>query len=235
MRLHPALLVAVVWAVGVLGFYFAAINWLPPFENWSLSDRIQLFQGAVGLAGFGGGLIALTFAAQHLAPLLADPKLVVSYRVDGGSFTGGDVSGERTGEDSARLILSAEIVNRSDSICALWQVAVSAPPGGVVVGGEGWANSVTGEQASYQAGPKEALYPDCPHPLGGVVLVVSRGPVVGDLPGGWSWSRRVTTRVTTQRRTREQRLDIRLLVPPPRETLSDDDLGTVDYDYPETT
>jgi len=232
MRLHPGLFLvvglAVAWAASVFGLYFLAINWIPPINNWGLSDQIQLFQAFVGLAGFGGGLIALFFAEQQLAHLFADPKLVVTYRAEGRDpLTGGEVTGMRTGSegDAARLDLLLEITNRSESICELWQVAVPAPPGAQVVGGDGWKTSPAGEQASYQAGPKEALYPHSPYPLGAVVILFLPESLAGDVSGERLWSGRLTTRITTQRRTREQRLDIRLLVPPAEKASGDDMLG----------
>jgi len=249
MRLNRTLVLAISvalgWAGFVLGAFFLLIFWCPPFgwppfNSWSASDQTQLFQAAVGLAGFGGGLIALFFAGQQLTRLLADPDLVVVYRwfefedyYGGGSgagsvFQGGDLPILYTDGTEDELHLWLEIVNRSHSVCSLWQVVVSASQGVQIAPTSEWKR-LAGGMAARQSASDEALFPDSPLPIGGLTLTFSSDSFVAVSDGSPLRTGRLTTKIISERRPREQHMDIRPCarqspsrndaIPPPNITL----------------
>jgi hypothetical protein len=164
----------------------------------------------VALAGFGGGLIALFFAGQQLTQFLADPILMVQYWTRGADFTGGAIAATQISGDGAGLDLRVEIVNQSDNICSLWQVVVSASTGVSIEGFGIWERLADG-RVSHQAGPQEALYPESPLPMNVLRFTFSPEALSQDIAGERRWSGRLTTTIITQRRRREQSLDIQIV------------------------
>lgn len=68
--------VAVGWALAILLIYTWMIK-VGPWRGWGLDQELSGLQSAIGLAAFGGGFVALLFAAFELGPLLGNTTVYV--------------------------------------------------------------------------------------------------------------------------------------------------------------
>lgn len=207
--LRLAIILAVGWAALVLGAFFTMIFLMAPFEDWSASQQMQLFQGMVGLAGFGAGGVALFFAGQQISEAFADPFLVLRFTAR--DRTGNFVLETEPGDDprvfrtnAPELLLDFQVTNESVTICREWRVDVWTFPTLRMQPSAGWQVTVEANRVSRQAGEGEALYPYSPLPLGHIEVdfrgIVERPHVI-----------RVETSTLTERRRRGQTFEIHLL------------------------
>ena len=208
--LRLAIILAVGWAALVLGAFFTMIFLIAPFDDWSASQQMQLFQGMVGLAGFGAGGVALFFAAQQISAAFADPFLVLRFTArdpPGGFFL------ETEPRDDPRtfltngpleLLIDFEVTNKSVTICREWRVDVWAFGASKMDPSSGWQVTAETNHATRQAGEGEALYPYSPLPIG---LLVVHFPSTAVRPHVI----RLEATTLTERRRRLQKFEIRLL------------------------
>lgn len=225
LSLAVAIAVAVGWALFVFGTYFLLISahfwpftrW--PFADWSASDQAQLFQGMVGIAGFGGGIVALFFAGQQLSHLFGSPKIVVRFRRWHNPYASTDEQRDASREyldsrvsvDDRQIMFEVELQNMGNAISSTWLVDMRVPIGaGVGAISPNW-QSVSDEETSRQAGERDALYPGTPLPIGLIGVGVAEDKTPGWVPtpsGRSSCTIPLWTRVMTERGSREQTLEI---------------------------
>jgi hypothetical protein len=157
---------AVGWAVFVLGAFFVLRFVVPPFSHWSHGDQSQLFQGMVGLAGFGAGLLAVGAAMFQIQRLTAQPNLTASVVDLGETDSGMGLAGW--------FPLTLQILNTGGAVCRDWQVAATAAPYPLETYSEKdpWVRVADGSLV-YNASAKP-LFPGSPLALPAVVLKIGR-------------------------------------------------------------
>jgi len=121
--------IAAAWALFVLcAAIFSFAVW--PFHGWSRSDQLSLFQSAVGLAGFGGAVVALIFAGRSIAERYGGPELLITKDPELMELTARDSPGVRDGGRSTAFhTFSIEVFNEGSAIAQTWQLRleVDAP------------------------------------------------------------------------------------------------------------
>ncbi len=209
-HLLSAIAIAVLWAVLVFIGYALVIAFWSPFSDWDANRQSQLFQSAIGIAGFGGGLIALFFTGQQLRNLLAEPDLQVTFLIGDKEFRGGPVRVDAARiEEACRLDMKLRVVNSSDNICELWQVVLSVEKG-VSVEHFGVWRTIDERKTSYQAHEGEALFRDIPLALNPIALMFDPVYLTPSDDGDRRWSGKISVEAITQNTKQTTELPVEL-------------------------
>ncbi|MEX0786981.1 MAG: hypothetical protein WD939_10115 [Dehalococcoidia bacterium] len=217
LSLAVAIAAAIGWALFVFSVYFLLI-FIPllPFTDWSGSDQAQLFQGMVGIAGFGGGIVALLFAGQQLAHAFGKPFVVVNVTrwlphatpVEQQAASRNFLE-EQVSIDEDQIQLDVALGNMGDAICSVWLIEMKVPEDAAVTTMRTEWRQVSPERVTRQAGEGDALYPGSLLPIGQVAVTVSKERTPGWVPtqsGGGSYTIPLWIRIVTELGQREQTL-----------------------------
>ena len=204
-----AITIAILWAALVFGVYFSMIFAIGPFNDWSASQQMQLFQGMVGLAGFGAGGVALFFVAQQISLLFARPVLKVRFQAlelsDNFYLRAEpeDDPQEITTTVASDLRLSVEVTNIGATICSAWRMDLLVTGAKLGAYSSRWQQVPANDRLSRQAREHEALYPDSPLVIDDIAIKtvgIGRPSVL-----------KLTAKIVTEHRVSTRHLTIYLL------------------------